>query len=93
MPTHKDDIDAERELHRPGYDESIFSFNHVPEKKLLGADMALPLEGVIVTNSETRDQRSYRLELGKPWTTRFIEDVRAGAFGPPPKGFADTRSR
>ena len=86
MPTHRDDVEAERELHRLGYDETIFSFTHVPDKKLLGDDSMAPLEGVIVTNTENQEQRSYRVELGTPWTTRFIEDVRAGVFGPPPKG-------
>jgi hypothetical protein len=91
MATHKDEIEAERELHRLGYDESIFAFDHVPEKKL-GADLAPPLEGVIVTNTENQEQRSYRVEAGTRWTTRFIEDVRAGVFGPPPKGLTGTQS-
>jgi hypothetical protein len=91
MPTHQDEIEAERELQRLGYDETIFSFDHVPEKKL-GSDHVPPLEGVIVTNTENREQRSYRAEPGTPWTTRFIEDVRAGVFGPPPKGLTGNQA-
>jgi hypothetical protein len=91
MPTHQDEIEAERELHRLGYDETIFSFDHVPDKKL-GADSAPPLEGVIVTNTENQEQRTYRVDSGTPWTTRFIEDVRAGVFGPPPKGLTGSHA-
>jgi hypothetical protein len=93
MATHKDEVLAERELHRLGYDESIFAFDHVPEKKLLGADTVDPLVGVLVTNTENQEQRSYRTEAGTPWTTRFIEDVRAGVFGPPPKGLTGVHAK
>ena len=85
MPNHQDELEAERELQRLGYDESIFSFDHVPDRKL-GADADPALEGVIVTNTENREQRSYRVDQGAPWIPRFVEDVRAGVFGPPPKG-------
>jgi len=92
MPTHQDEIEAERQLQRLGYDETIFAFDHVPEKKL-GADSAPPLEGVIVTNTENQAQRSYPVERGTPWMTRFIEDVRAGVFGPPPKGLTEDHAK
>jgi hypothetical protein len=91
MPTHRDEIQAEQELQRLGYDETIFSFDHVPEKKL-GADHQPPLEGVIVTNTENQEQRTYRVDVGTPWTARFIEDVRAGVFGPPPKGLTGSHA-
>lgn len=93
MANHKDEALAERELHRLGYDETVFAFDHVPEKKLLGADTVAPLEGVLVTNTENQEQRSYRTEAGTPWTTRFIEDVRAGVFGPPPKGLTGIHAK
>ncbi len=41
---------------------------------------------MIVTNTESRDQKVYSIAGDDVWTARFIRDVKAGAFGPPPKG-------
>lgn len=87
MPTHADETEAEQELKRLGYDETIFSFDHVPEHKL-GASNSPESTHVIVTNTESRDQKLYSTGGGAPWITSFIRDVEAGAFGPPPKGLA-----
>jgi hypothetical protein len=79
---------AEQELHRLGYDETIFSFDHVPDKKLL-SDVEPEVTGVIVTNTENQRQKAYRISEGDRWSLRFLADVQAGEYGPPPKGLEE----
>lgn len=89
MSQKKGEVDiAEEELSRLGYDETIFSFDHVPDKKLF-SDVEPPLTGVIITNTESRAQKAYEVTDGETWAERFLNDVRAGVFGPPPKGLVE----
>lgn len=76
---------AEAALQQLGYDNTIFSFDHVPDKKL-GSDVEPEVTGVIVTNTENLEQKIYYIAESPQWSTMFIHDVRAGIFGPPPKG-------
>ncbi|MEO6079836.1 MAG: hypothetical protein ABIQ86_08675 [Steroidobacteraceae bacterium] len=88
MSQKRGEVDcAEKGLSRMGYDETIFSFDHVPDKKL-GSDIEPPVTGVIVTNTETQQQKIYYLEQEPQWSAPFLEDVRTGVFGPPPKGLS-----
>lgn len=76
---------AEQQLNRLGYVAKIFSFDHVPDRKL-GSDIEPPVEAVIITNTENQKQKIYRVEDTGTWSQRFLDDVRAGWFGKPPKG-------
>ena len=83
---------AEEQLLELGYKAAIFSFDYVPEKKL-GSDVEPEVEEVIVRNTENNVQKVYSVKGGTSWSTRFIEDVRAGFFGSAPKGLDDDPDR
>ena len=79
---------AELELLNLGYKAAIFSFDHVPDRKL-GSDVEPPVTEVIVQNTESGTQRVYSAGGSKPWSAQFLDDVRAGVFGTAPKGLDD----
>jgi hypothetical protein len=83
---------AEEQLLELGYKAAIFSFDHVPEKKL-GADVEPEVEEVIAWNTENNIQKVYPVKGESPWSARFIEDVRAGFFGSAPKGLDEDPER
>jgi hypothetical protein len=76
---------AEEELLRLGYKAAIFSFDHVPDRKL-GSDIEPTVTDVIVQNTESGAQKVYPVEGPTSWSTRFLNDIRAGVFGSAPKG-------
>ncbi len=89
MSQKKGDVEcAEEELLRLGYKAAIFSFDHVPDKKL-GSDVEPPVTDVIVQNTESGRQKVYPVSGATTWSARFLDDVRAGAFGSAPKGLDD----
>jgi hypothetical protein len=83
---------AEEQLLELGYKAAIFSFDHVPEKKL-GSDVEPEVEEVIAWNTENNIQKVYPVKGESPWSTRFLEDVRAGFFGSAPKGLDEDPER
>lgn len=85
-------VDAEKELSRLGYRVEVFAFDFVPEN-YVGVDAPHAVADILVTNTETRTQKRYHREPGQPWHTRFIEELRAGEFGPPPAGLPDGARR
>jgi hypothetical protein len=83
---------AEEKLLELGYKAAIFSFDHVPEKKL-GSDVEPEVTDVIVWNTENNIQRVYPVAGNKSWSERFLDDVHAGEFGSAPKGLDDDPDR
>lgn len=79
---------AEEQLLQLGYKAAIFSFGHVPDRKL-GSDVEPPVSDVIVQNTESGAQKVYSVDGGKSWSERFLDDVRNGVFGAAPKGLDD----
>ncbi|MEO6186882.1 MAG: hypothetical protein ABIP38_04080 [Steroidobacteraceae bacterium] len=79
---------AEQELLQLGYKAAIFSFDHVPDKKL-GSDVEPPVSDVIVKNTENNVQKVYPVAGATPWSQRFLDDVRNGEYGSAPKGLDD----
>ena len=77
--------DAEQELKRLGFKVAVFSFDFVPEN-FTGIEAPHAVSDVLVTNTESRKQKTYHRGPGVAWHTAFIADVRAGEFGTPPKG-------
>jgi hypothetical protein len=77
--------DAERELENLGYKVAVFSFDYVPEN-FTGEQAPHAISDVMVTNTESRKQKTYHRGPGIEWHSQFIRDVRAGEFGAPPKG-------
>jgi hypothetical protein len=77
--------DAEKELERLGFKVAVFSFDYVPQN-FTGVEAPHPVADVLVTNTESRKQKTYHRGPGVAWHTAFIQDVRAGEFGVPPKG-------
>lgn len=68
-----------------GYYAAVFDFN------FLTRDGREPEQDparvhVIVTNTETNASRTYNAADGHSWTDHFINDIRAGVYGPPPRG-------
>lgn len=76
---------AEEELRRLGYKVAVFSFDYVPEN-YTGHDKPHAISDVLVTNTESRRQKTYHRGLSEEWHTAFIADLHAGKFGAPPKG-------
>jgi hypothetical protein len=76
---------AEEALRQLGYKVAVFSFDYVPEN-YTGADVPHLIAAVLVTNTESQKQKAYHHGPGEAWHNAFIDDVRAGEFGAPPKG-------
>jgi hypothetical protein len=79
---------VEEELLRLGYKAAIFSFDHVPDRKL-GSDIEPPVSKVIVQNTESGTQKVYSTGGAESWSAQFLDDVHAGVFGSAPKGLDD----
>jgi hypothetical protein len=93
MSQKRGEVDyAEEELFRLGYKTAIFSFDHVPDKKL-GSNVEPQVTDVIVQNTESGAQRVYHIEAGKLWSAQFLDDIRAGVFGSAPKGLDEDPER
>ncbi len=85
MPAIQTEVDyAQQQLQALGYDPAVFTFDFGVPDRISGKD-------VIVGNTENQKQKTYHSADGASWTSRFLDDVRGGQFGPVPKGVpADT---
>lgn len=70
---------AQQQLQALGYDAAVFTFDFGVPDKISGKD-------VIIGNTENQRQKTYHGADGTSWTSRFLDDVRGGQFGPAPKG-------
>src|SRR5262245_6521280 len=72
------------QLREMGYDVAVFDFNFLTED---GKDVeqAPHRARVIITCTENNMHKAYEAVDGA-WKHEFCDDVRAGLFGPPPKG-------
>jgi hypothetical protein len=77
--------DIYRELNQLGYDGAVFEFDSTAPRNM-SAERALGHVHVLVTNTENGTQKMYEATEGSAWREDFCRDVRAGWFGPPPKG-------
>lgn len=95
MPIKRSELeDAYGVLRALGYDEAVFAFDYAPQNGARNAaDTRVPAD-VLVANTENHKQKLYPAGNG-PWPAGFGADLRAGVFGPPPKGvpvnFTDTQ--
>ncbi|HUG72739.1 MAG TPA: hypothetical protein VMK82_04880 [Steroidobacteraceae bacterium] len=83
---------AEEHLLELGYKAAIFSFDLVPDQKL-GSQVEPPVTDVMVRNTENNAQKVYPVAGEKPWSARFLDDIRAGEFGSAPKGLDEDPER
>lgn len=74
--------DAYRELRRQGFDPSSFGFNERRED-YVGTGPAPVVGEVLVVNSLTKMEKSYKTGHGSSWVTQFSDDLKAGVFGRP----------
>jgi hypothetical protein len=76
------------ELKRLGYDAAVFAFESTLPNGKVGRASPDHDADVLVTNTENRVQKHYRSSSGVVWSDSFCRDLRAGEFGPAPKGVA-----
>jgi hypothetical protein len=85
MATKQPGMDAAyAELRKLGYDVAVFDFHFLTHDGLK-LDAAPHLARVIITCTENNMHKVYEAVDGG-WHALFCADVRAGMFGPPPKG-------
>lgn len=72
------------QLRAMGYDAAVFDFNFLTDdgKHIHHAPHRAR---VIITCTENNMHKTYEAVDGE-WKREFCDDVRAGMFGPPPKG-------
>jgi len=81
--------DAYRRLRQIGFSQAVFEFIYITQEGQK-VEVAPDRARVLVRNTENLTQRIYNAAEGPPWTESFVEDVKAGVYGQPPKG-ATTR--
>jgi hypothetical protein len=74
------------ELKRLGYDAAVFAFESTLPNDKVGQASPDHDADVLVTNTENRVQKHYRSSSTLVWSDRFCEDLRAGRYGPAPRG-------
>ncbi len=74
------------ELERLGYDAAVFAFESTLPNNKVGQASPDHDADVLVTNTENRVQKHYRSSPSSVWSDSFCLDLRAGRFGPAPKG-------
>lgn len=82
--THLDFVYAE--LERLGYDAAVFAFESALPNNKVGKASPDHDADVLVTNTENRVQKHYRSASDSVWSDSFCRDLRAGRYGPAPKG-------
>lgn len=84
MPVDQSKLkDVSSRLEALGYDAAVFAFEYDPHD---GAGTAHIGPEILVANTENAKQMRYKADDDIAWRSQFIEDLRAGVFGPPPKG-------
>lgn len=75
--------DISSRLEALGYDPAVFAFERDPHA---GPSHSHIGPEILVANTENAKQVRYKAGDDLAWRSQFIEDVRCGLFGPPPKG-------